>query len=426
MPNIVSLLLLIALFGLSFFVFMMIPFRRKKFKVIFVSVLVAFVIVMFFLPSSLICSIHLPIINSTIHDFAIEFLDKSEHLPKFNEYAGGVYDEMIPLIEDVVKASFVFIVVSISLILASVVSFIMHLFFKKKQLLRTSLFSTLTLVMAVIILVIPTFNVYILEDTMENQLAKDGETLYESHPEYLEYKEIFDLIEKIGIIETETIIDDIPVSILSLYSRGSGKALLEDLRKIDVFMQMLDQSGIPVIFENHNFDFSMTQESTFDFAKLDMLVALVNESLVYKDVARAFVNDIMIDFEQIVEDEFNLGKDIDLQFTSEEFKTQYKEIIKMLDFVVKHDLIRFLNLNQSELNDSIASAIGLLKDIPELVEIINSKFLKKMADGLADRTLVAVKLCIRLYTAMNKWLERYKASDMYQICSDFLEMKGVY
>jgi len=426
MLPIVSLLLFIALFALSFFVFMMIPFRRKKFKVIFISFLALFMVVMAFVPSSVICSIHLPIINSTIHDFAISFLEKSEDFRVINEFSGGLYDEIIPLIEDVVKTAFVFIFVAISLMLASIVSFIMHLFFKKKQLLKTSLFTTLTLVMSIIILLVPTFNVYILADEMKSQLSKEGEAIYETYPEYLEYKEIFDLIDKISIIETETIIDDIPLGVFSAYSGGSSELLINELRNINPMIDLLKETGITVIFEDPSFDFSMTRDGTFNYKKMDTLLHIVSKSPIYKGVALAFVNDVMGDLEKIVEAEFNFNKDIDLQFTSEELETQYLDLLNMLDFVVKHDLIRFLNLNQDELQNALDTVVGVLLDAPELVKIIEYPVLKKVTTGLVGRAIVAIKLCVRLYTAMNMWLEKYKATDMYQTASDFLKMKGVY
>ena len=72
-----SILAFVALFGLSFFSFMMIPMKKKKFQWVFSGILLGFMLVMFIMPSSVICSIHLPVINSTIDEFAVDFLNRS-------------------------------------------------------------------------------------------------------------------------------------------------------------------------------------------------------------------------------------------------------------------------------------------------------------------------------------------------------------
>lgn len=330
-------------------------------------------------------------------------------------------------IENIVKASFVCVVFSICMIILSLVFGFIRLLISKERKITQTIATTFGCVfLSTIILIIPIGNVCFISQITQEQIGKENEDLYVTYPEYKKYASIFDVLNKLEFISNEEI-GQVSNELISIYDKNSSNTLVKDLKTSKKLLEKLDKSGIVIIYSDSHFDFSKTQKGTFDFKEIEELIGLAHSSELYKDIPREFTNQIMRELEKIVVKEFGVQQDIDLEFSEQEFKEQYKQLIAMLNLVVEYDLVRLLSFDQNDLSASIDSVFGVVKEIGTLTEIVSSPLIKKIDDGnLVSRTKTTIKLCVRLYTAMNNWLEVYKDSSLYQTSGEFLQMKGVY
>ena len=105
-------------------------------------------------------------------------------------------------------------------------------------------------------------------------------------------------------------------------------------------------------------------------------------------------------------------------------------IMDMLDFVVEYDLVDLMNLDfsASEAVSKLADVTTLfLKDSSRVLKIFNYPFIQRAKQYVGKSTNIetAIYVCVKLYDAMNDWLEFYRSTSLYDTSYRFLVTKGV-
>ena len=69
----------------------------------------------------------------------------------------------------------------------------------------------------------------------------------------------------------------------------------------------------------------------------------------------------------------------------------------------------------------------LLNDTSRVIDIFNYPFIQKVKQyvGKSTNAETAIYVCVKLYEAMNDWLEFYRTTSLYNTSYRFLETKGV-
>lgn len=428
---ILTIVLTIILFAGSFALLLLIPFKNKKAQKIITIIGIAFALVMLVLPASVICDFNIPFINKSGYQIIEEFLNTSAQFKDVNALAPGYYETMVVMIENVIKSAVVFFVEGLVLFFSSIVLWIVYLVKKdkNKKKVRATFASFGCFILSLVFLLVPVYSIANIYGSLDNAMRAEGKPFYEEFPEYRAYTPIFKAIEAlVPYASGDIVAAEVPLWVLDSFSYGDASRMSEGLASVDTLMYHFKLSGIPVIYDN-NFDFSQTKKGTFDFEQLELLIKLCLESELFEPVSRGFTNHIMDSFEKTLDKENSVG-DLQLDFSKEEFALQYKDIMDMLDFVVDYDLVNLMNLDFSK-----SEAIGKLKDVAKILasdtsrilKIIDYPFIQKAKQYVGKSTNIetAIYVCVKLYDAMNDWLEFYRTTSLYKTSYRFLTTKGV-
>ena len=449
MKLVLSILITVLLFGLGFGLYMLIPFKKKKGQLIVTIIGVAIAVIMIFIPASFICSIEIPFFEMDANEIITKVLYSSEEYEilakSVNEFEPGVME----LAQAVVKSSVVFVIEGIYLMFASLITTIVYLAKKKKKDQKKrvvrALFTNLgCFVLSVAFLFVPLYTVSKIYVNLNTALGIEKDTLYNKYEGFKKYAPIIDLIDTVSVVaDTDFMIADIPLWAADSFSLGAASQLTGDLNSVDLVIYHFEEAGIQVVF-NKSFSFLNTTPSTFDFNEMNIVVGLALASEVYDDVALTFLNDILTYVENIIK--ANTGKtNVNLQYTLDEFKAQYTQIIDILNFVMEFDLLNRLDSyfnSGASLKSKLADILDVAEDIVantnnrhRVLALLDYPLVKKVLSyyveddmslsDLVDKLVQGIRTCLDVFAALDKWKDNFETTEMYTIALKFMKDKGV-
>lgn len=431
MNGLSSLSISILFLLITLMTFILIPFYKKNIKKYFALGLLIFSLIMFFVPESLIGKF--PFIGGNVEKFIHDFLNSTKQFKDINGLSPSIESNLIYLIEKTIKMCVIFIVDGLVILLSSILFFIVHIVKKKKNYAGLTFSTILTVMLCFVMILAPLYSIFNINKKMNENLASDG-ALYKSYPEYEKYKEIFDFLNKGSSMineKNEKILDN-TYYLTYFFSNGADRRIVDDLSSVKPLLNQLKDSGLTIIYTDKDFDFSETTETTFDFDEMNSLIANVLKTEIFNDVARGFANQILALFEEQLKVDSETTDDIMLTLSPEEFRKQYKGIVKMLKFVVDYDLAdRVQNMNISTLLSIIKDlkVDGLITLLTEIVRYPLVQKIKQYMDqkyGLNPTGLdAAIYACVRLYDVLNTWLKEYRTTSLYNTSEEFLRLGGI-
>ena len=449
MKIILSIVITLLLFGLGFGLYMLIPFKKKKNQLIVTIVGVAIAVIMIFIPASFICSIELPFFSMNANEIITKVLYSSEEYEILAKSVGEFEPGIMKLAQAVVKSSVVFVIEGIYLMFASFITTMIYLFKKKKKDQKKrvggALFANLgCLVLSLSFLFVPLYTVSKIYVNLNTALGIGKDSLYNKYEGFKKYAPIIDLIDTVSVVaDTDFMIADIPLWAADSFSLGAASQLTEDLNSVDLVIYHFEEAGIQVVF-NKGFSFLNTTPETFDFNEMNSVVGLALVSEVYDDVALMFLNDILTYVENIIK--VNTGKsNVNLQYTLDEFKAQYTQIIDILNFVMEFDLLNRLDSYFSlsgSLSDKIKdiasvaqTIIGDTKNRHRALALLDYPLVKKVISyyveedmgllDVAEKLIQAIRTCLDIFSALDQWKDKFETTEMYDIALKFMKDKGV-
>jgi len=406
--------------------FLYIPFYNKKYIKVFVIVIMFFSIAMIFVPNNIIGKI--PFIGGNVENFIHDFLNMTQQFKDINELSPSIEVNVIKLIEKIIKLFTIFIIDGFAILVSIIVLLISHIVKKKGKTWKIIPSAFLTSCLCFVMILTPLYSIFNINKKMNDNLTANGK-FYETYPEYKKYKVIFDLLNKGSSVITEdnqNILDK-TYYLSSLFSSGADERIARDLSAITPLLNQLEDSGITIIYTDENFDFSQTTKTTFDFKEITSLISNVLKTEIFEDVARGFTNQILAVFEECIKEDTKTTEEVSLTLSSREFKEQYVGIIKMLNFVVKFDLIDKVQ------NLSFTKLVNIVKDLKLtgmttlLTEIVAHPLVTKIKYYTNELTGIqaAIYACIKLYDVLNAWLSEYRNTSLYNTSKTFLELRGI-
>lgn len=414
--------MLIVILGL----FLIAPFlKTRKSQIIIATILVVFIVLVLVFPNSILMDIKFPILNSSIYDITIDFASKSGHYGHLIEFDQGVEENTLNVVTNIIKAIMILVVLGLTLLISTLVLFITSLAKKNGKKAKVC-FSTLGLiVLSFVMLLSPVYTTVNIYTSINRSMGKKNSSLLESYPQYEKYEKILKVLDTISDkVDVDLAIFDLfnyPVDALSL---GGSYYLKHDMDSVDSYLLKLKNSGITIIYTDENFDFYNTKKDTFDFDKIIGLMTDVGTSKIYNDISRNYTNQILRTLEKELAVEVGKGE-LDLEFSKEEYASQYKDLMKLLEFVVEYDLVdRIKNISVASVLDLVAEINFKVVDMPDFSKL---SVVNKIKSYLGYNTNLAAALytCSRLYDSMNVWLAEYKQSEFYNVSYSFLQWRGI-
>ena len=433
---------------------MLIPAKKKLGQLIVVAICFVVAIVMLFVPSSFICSINIPFVNMNADQIILLFLETSDQYLVVNGIVSEFGLTIVEMVRNVIKSCVIFAIEGVILLIASLVTLIIYLVRKKegKKKVSKAIFTTLgCLVMSFAFFLVPVYTISNIYVNMFDALGTDTaeEVLYSKYPEFRKYSSVIDLIDQMAsLTDTDTILGEIPLWAADTFSQGDASQLSKDLASVDLIMYHFEEAGIPKIYDE-SFSFRDTTAETFNFSEMESVVGMTLESPIFAPIALVFVNDIMSCLEQQMEQD--LDKEVDLQFTIDEFRTQYKEVLELLNVVIEYNLLNKLAAIMGNLNDfdaiyaeiePIAREIlanntyknkmlaifdyEIIKNIGAYMDFdIGDSFIGNQIEELVKPAIAALYAGVKLYEVMDTWKSSYDNSSLYQASKRFLEVREV-
>lgn len=425
----IGFLFLLLVLGL----FVLIPYvKKRKAQIIIVISLIVFCAIVLLFPKQWFINIPLPIINDSLSGFTIDFLSKSKHYGELIKFDAIVEENILSYVTLIVKGVICLIVVGLTILISSLTLLIIS-FVKKRGKNVKKIFATLVLfISSCAILISPLYSVAILYDSMNKNLGNKNQTILETYPGYKEYEKVLSFLDSLDgalsvISDYEAF--DLLKTPLNAMSLGAYHKLNNDLENIDALLNKLKYSGATVIYSDDTFDFKETKKDTFDFDALIELVDDVNNSNVYSNVSRTFTNQILKSLSEVIEKDVNKGK-LSLELSEEDFLNQYKDILKLLQFVVDSNLLDAVN--NSTLANLINVATSVFRDNLTIPNFFKSEIVLKIKSymGNGDKgDLYTIEAALyttsKLCEAMNLWLDTFKETEFYSSTSEFLVGRGI-
>jgi len=440
MSALVSSIILIVMVLGTLVLFAFIPFLKNHFQKYYAGGILVFLIIMFFIPGSWICSIPLPILNDSVNDFCVNIFSEIKLYNDVVVFDSTLQGNLLHLVQGIVKMCFVFITLSLVLFFTSLVLYIIHLCKPNKKIFKTTSGLLVILIMCFVYTYVPIYSALNLHQKANETLSSANSNLYETYPEYSKYSKEIDYLNRVSdkIVIGDVVIFDYLTDLTTLFSGNAYNDIIKELTMLEVVLRYMGESGIGQLYTNKNFDFRYTTKDTFDFNKMKELINLGLNSKIYNNIPVVYTNNILSEFEEVISNDANKEEKINLQVNAEELKSQYKDVIVMLEFVVEYDLIdqvqKLYDPSFSELSD-IASLIlkvisekGITGSLSLMSDIMYSPLIQKIHEYMGFKTLVETSLytCLKLYVAMNNWLAEYRTTDLYEVADTFLRMKGVF
>lgn len=437
---ILSVLILVILI-----IFMITPFLENNFQKYMTAGIIVFLFVMAFVPGEIFCDIPLPIVNDTINGFVNTFLNETKLYQDIVAFDPTITGKILPMVAGVVKMCVVFVLLASVLLITTLVLYIIHLCKcikkdkKERKLLKVTSGFIFTMIMSMLILCIPVYSILDLNRNLSSGLAKEDATLMEVHQEYKKYEKIFNVLDKGSekLPVKDSFINKVIYTLTPLYSNNKYNELVNELNSLNEVMELLKKTGIEILYTDKEFDFTNTTKDTFNYNEIKSLIAKVLESKVYADMSRQYMNAILLEFENIITEDREKEERLLLRMTEEKFRQEYKGIINMLKLVADYDLVKEAkkidkNMSWNEIKDvgstlvQIAKDKGLVEGIDLIDEICNMPIVIKVKEYTGQNVIeAAVYTCVRIYSAMNAWLENYRQTDLYNTADAFLRIKGV-
>lgn len=426
-------------------IFMVTPFLENNFQKYLTAGIIVFLLAMAFVPGEIFCNIPLPIINDTINGFVNTFLNETKLYQDIVAFDPTITGKITPMVAGIVKMCVVFTLLAAVLLITTLVLYIIHLCKsikknkKERKLLRVTSGFIFTMIMSMLILCIPVYSVLDLNRNLSLGLATEDAKLMEVHQEYKKYEKIFNVLDKGSekLPSKNSFINKVVYTLTPLYSNNNYNELINELNSLNEVMEIIKKTGIGILYTDKEFDFTDTTKETFNYDEIKNLIAKVLDSKVYADMSRQYMNAILLEFENIITEDRGKEERLFLRLTEEKFRQEYKGIINMLKLVADYDLVKEAkkiskNMSWNEVKDvgvtlyNIAKDKGIIGGLDLIDEICTMPIVVKVKEytGL-DIVHAAVYTCVRIYSAMNAWLENYRQTDLYNTADTFLRIKGV-
>ena len=420
LANLISILVLVV----TLLIFAFTPFVKPKVRKVISIVIGLFLIVMVFVPSSILSDISLPFINSSISEFTKQFLLKNEMFTDILGFDPTIDDKITSLILGVVKMCFVYIFLAAILFVSNLILYLIHLITSRKKMIRASLSFIFIFIMSISFVMIPVYSIVNINYSLNTVLTKN-KSFVETYPEYGEYEEVFSILDKgNGLIESELDLSEVFIVCAGLYSENSYNDLIGELNSIDSITYLAKRSGVYILYTDKEFDFSKTKKDTFDFETIKLIISNVLKSKIYDDMARLYTNQILAKLEEELYKKENKSSKLELEMNEEKFKEEYVGLIDLLKFVADYDLAnRLSSFNFSHMANLVSELDS--DALNTLANLSTYPLINKIKDYLQTTTTIAsIYTCLVLYDALNTWYEEYKTTDLYLSIEQFLLIKG--
>lgn len=411
-------------------IFFFSPILSKRLKFILLPIFLGIALIIILLPNSVVADIKVPFTDKSISSVIVDFLHTSQDFTNLVNYDPNVSEQVIDTSTSIVKACAACLVLGFSFFISAVVGYFIRLGQKSKRLLLTSIELLAIMAMSVVFIASPIATVVSINQSLDTAVARENENLRETYPEFAKYEFMFRLVELGDFMTENDDVGNILLSPVKAFSFADLDTLNNDLNKIDSLLGLFKETGLTTLYTDPDFDFSETTEETFNF---DKLIAIVDETLDTKllnNLARSFTNDILGHFEKILQEPSGteeLKENPSLKLSEQEFRDQYVQIFKLMEQVVKYDLVEHATHMDT---DSVIELIEKMDPdgfIDLLIGIRDNPIVKKIDNYLGtDNELTAgIYTCIRMYDAMNSWLNEFRTTDFYRTAEIFLINKGV-
>lgn len=423
---IVTGLLIVALLAIFFFG----PIYSKRFKFIILPIFLAITVVLILIPNNVFADIKVPILNKSISGVVNEFLHTSPDFTNLVEYDPNISENVAVISASIVKASVASIFFGASLLITIAIGFFIKLGKKNGKVLLSTMQMLVVVILSAVFIVSPLATVVSINQGLDKSVARENENFRDTYPEFEKYELMFKLVEVFDFMTANDTVGNVLLAPVNTLSFTNLNKLTSDFGEVDDMLVLFREGGLNILYTDPDFDFSETVEGTFNFTKLKELVGKTLKTSILDNLARSFTNDILGHFENILQPPTGVsaeGKPT-LKLTEEEFKTQYVEILDLMEQVVKYDLVEHAtNMN----TDSVIDLINKMEPdafINLLAAIGNNPMVKKIDDYLkTDNELTAgIYTCIRMYDAMNSWLNDFRETEFYRTAEEFLTNKGVF
>ena len=402
----------------------------KWFRFIALPIIIGVAVVIILIPNSTFSAINVPIFNNTVAGIVEEFLHTTPDFTNLVEYDPNVSAQVIDIATSIVKACVASVFLGVAFILTTIVGYVVRMCKANKKVVFASLELIAVVLMSSLFIVSPIATVVSINNSLNAAVAKDNETLVESYPEFSKFELMFKIVEMGGFLTQNETVENVLLSPVMTLSFADLNELKSDLAKVDELMVAFKESGLTILYTNKDFDFSTTVVGTFNFEVLKGLIANTLETSMFNDLARSFTNDILGHFETILQPPSNVEGDIEkptLKLSKEEFKSQYAQIMDLMELVVKYDLVEHATNMDTDSVIELINKMDPTEFIDLLVAIRDNPIVTKIDTYLnTDNELTAgIYTCIRLYDSMNSWLDAFRTTDFYKTAEVFLTNQGV-
>lgn len=406
-------------------IFWIIPFiDYKKQRYIFIGSIVISLILIVLQPFDWLWGIKLPIINNTIDNFAINFMQTSGLYNDLLTIVPGFEIEILATLKGIIKGIIVCIILSIIYMITALVLYIINVTKIKEKIAINTIGFICVLFAGIIMIISPLAAVNDMKLYVNENVARKGEILTETY-NYDKYQGFIDTINFLGI---NSPVSEVTSGVVNLFTFNKFNILKSELYNIDKYLLEFQETGATIIYTDKDFNFSKTKKDTFNFEAFKDLISKTLNSRWYKDAALIFANQIMTCFEERIAYDVNIDRStVNLQYTAKEFSEQYTDLMDMLAFVVDNNLVdKTRNFDLDKLID-LALDLGLDKSIQVLFGISNSPIINKINTYVkkGDSISKSVYACVRLYDVLNDWLVKYRQTSLYYTITTFLTFRGI-